>query len=75
DLPRFRAKMKDPKLEEMVDADYDEAMKLGVDRTPYIYINGRHEEHRTFQNLNDAVDEELVAIGKTSKAEGKGGGK
>lgn len=62
DLKRFEEKRKDPKLEEMVDQDYDEAMKLGVDRTPWIYLNGRHIERRTLQGLCDAVDEELSRL-------------
>jgi protein-disulfide isomerase len=70
DLPRFREKMKDPKLEDMVDGDYEEAMKLGVDRTPWIYMNGRHIEHRTLQGLSDAVDEELADIRKASQPQG-----
>lgn len=59
DLKRFNEKRADPKLEEMVDGDFDQAKALGVDRTPWVYVNGRHILNHTLQGLCEAVDEEL----------------
>ena len=59
DLKRLRLKMEDPKLEELVDRDLEEAKKLGVMGTPWVYVNGRHLKQRSLPDLVEAVDKEL----------------
>jgi protein-disulfide isomerase len=59
DLTRFRKKMKDPALKEMIDSDYDEAKKLGITATPWVYVNGRHLGERSLGDFVKAIDNEL----------------
>jgi protein-disulfide isomerase len=59
DLARFRKKMKDPALKEMVNRDYDEAKKLGVIATPWVYVNGRHLSERALPDFIKVIDSEL----------------
>lgn len=59
DMDRFRKKTTDPALEELVKRDYDEAKKLGITATPWVYVNGRHLKERTFPDFVDAIDKEL----------------
>jgi protein-disulfide isomerase len=58
-LERFRKKLKDPALEKLVNSDYDEAKELGVLATPWVYVNGRHLEDRSFAGFVAAIDGEL----------------
>lgn len=58
-MERFRKKMKDPALEALVTRDYDEAIKLGVAATPWIYINGIHLKDHSLPGFKSAIDREL----------------
>jgi protein-disulfide isomerase len=58
-LERFRKKLKDPALEKLVNSDYYEAKELGVLATPWVYVNGRHLEDRSFAGFVAAIDGEL----------------
>jgi len=59
DMDRFRKKMKDPALKELIDRDYEDAQQLGISTTPWIYINGRHLKERSFADFVKAIDKEL----------------
>ena len=59
DLARFRKKMKDPALKELINRDYAQAKKLGVIATPWVYVNGRHLSERTLPDFINAIDSEL----------------
>ena len=59
DLKRFQKKMQDPALKKMVNNDFAEAKKLGVLSTPWVYINGRHQEQRALPDLVKTIDGEL----------------
>ena len=58
-LDRFTRKMRDPALEQLINRDYDEAKRLGVTSTPWIYINGWHPPGRSLPDLVDAIDKEV----------------
>jgi protein-disulfide isomerase len=58
-MDRFRKRMQDPALKALVDRDYDDAKKLGVSATPWIYINGRHLKDRSLPGFVTAIDKEL----------------
>ena len=58
-MERFRKKMNDPALKELVNGDYAEAKKLGVTATPWVYINGRHLDDRSLAGFIHAIDSEL----------------
>lgn len=58
-MDRFRKKMADPALKELVDRDYEDAKKLGIPATPWVYVNGRHLEERSLPGFVDAIEKEL----------------
>lgn len=58
-MDRFRKKMADPALKAIVDRDNDDAKKLGITRTPWIYINGRHLSEHSLTGFTTAIDAEL----------------
>ena len=58
-MNRFKEKMKDPALKELINHDYDDAKKLGITATPWVYINGRHLKERSLPDFVDAIDKEL----------------
>lgn len=58
-MDRFRKKMEDPALKALVDRDYEDAIKLGVTATPWVYINGRHLKERSLADFVTAIDREL----------------
>ena len=62
DMDRFRKKMNGPALKELIGRDYDDAKKFGIPATPWVYLNGRHLEDRTFPDLVDAIDKELKSL-------------
>jgi protein-disulfide isomerase len=52
DVPRFQKDLADPALDKMVEASRTEGMKLGVDATPAIFIDGRpYFLHRSVEGL------------------------
>lgn len=60
DLKRFNNKLQDPALPEFIARDFDDAKKLGVLATPWVYVNGRHLTERSLPDLIDAVNKELA---------------
>lgn len=58
-MERFRKKMKDPALKTLIKRDYDDALRLGIPATPWVYINGRHLKERSLPDFVDAIDKEL----------------
>jgi protein-disulfide isomerase len=60
DLIRFNRKLKDPALPEFIARDFDEAKRLGVLATPWVYVNGKHLTDRSFPDLVDAINKELT---------------
>lgn len=56
DLARFRADMRSAATTEWLKRDHDRAEKLGLDGTPFIFINGRQFDMRVFR-----VDDDLAA--------------
>jgi protein-disulfide isomerase len=59
DMERFKRKMADPALRDLVNRDFDDALELGIPATPWIYINGRHLKDRTLPDFVDAIEKEL----------------
>ena len=60
DLNRFNKKLQDPALPELISRDLDDAKRLGVLATPWVYVNGRHLTERSLPDLFDAVNKELA---------------
>lgn len=59
DVDRFRKKMQDPAIGELIDRDLNDARELDIRRTPQVYINGRLLKELSFSGLVDAIDREL----------------
>jgi protein-disulfide isomerase len=59
DLDRFRKKMTDPAVYEVIRKDFSDTKELGVTTTPWAYINGRHLKERTLPGFVKAIDQEL----------------
>jgi protein-disulfide isomerase len=58
-MARFRKKINDPALKKLINSDYEDAKKLGITATPWVYVNGRHLKERSLQDFVDAIDKEL----------------
>lgn len=58
-MDKFRKKMRDPAIRKLIERDFDDAKKLGITATPWIYINGRHIRDTGFQNLVNVINKEL----------------
>lgn len=59
DLDKFRKKMNDPAIRELIRGDFEEAGKLDITATPWVYINGRLIKDRSLQSFVDAINKEL----------------
>jgi protein-disulfide isomerase len=59
DLERFRADLASPEVHARVEADRDEAARVGVQGTPTIFVNGRRFEE-SLETLEAYVKEALV---------------
>ena len=58
-MDRFRKKMNDPALKDLIESDYEEAKKLDIPATPWVYLNGRHLMDRSFTGFVNTIDREL----------------
>jgi protein-disulfide isomerase len=58
-MDKFRKKMKDPAIKKIIQCDFDDAKKLDITATPWVYINGRHITDLSLQNLVNVIDKEL----------------
>ena len=59
DVNRFRKKMQDPALQELIERDLNEARELEIIGTPDVYINGTHLKDRSLSGFVDAIGKEL----------------
>jgi protein-disulfide isomerase len=59
DVNRFRKKMQDPAIEELIDRDLNDARDLDIRGTPQVYINGAVFKERTLPAFSDAIEKEL----------------
>lgn len=56
----FNKKLNDPAINKLITGDFDEAKRLGVLATPWVYVNGRHLKDRSLPDLYEAIDKELA---------------
>jgi protein-disulfide isomerase len=59
DVNRFKKKMADPAIEELIDSDLNDAMMLDIRGTPQVYVNGVVLKDRSLPGFVDAIDKEL----------------
>jgi protein-disulfide isomerase len=60
DLEQFEIDIKDPKLRQMIQQDYQEGVQSGVRGIPTIYINGKQMRGRSVNDFQVAIDKELA---------------
>ncbi len=58
-MDKLRADMNDPKFEEIIKTDMEDALQLGVTGTPTIFVNGKPLEKLSYQALNNLVETEI----------------
>jgi protein-disulfide isomerase len=60
DLEQFEIDIKDPKLRQMIQQDYQEGVQSGVKGIPAVYINGKNMRGRSLNDFQIAIDKELA---------------
>jgi protein-disulfide isomerase len=71
DVERFKTDMDSDEVKARVESDRAKGDKLGIDRTPTLYINGRllpFASSHTVEDLHAAIDAELNGKGKEEAA-------
>ena len=67
DAERFRARMNDPALKDLIRRDLEEGNAAGVRGTPTVFINGKKIRSRlTLDGFREAIDAALEAAGKAA---------
>ena len=62
DRPRFDAALNSGKFAEMVQRDIEEGMKLGINATPRVFINGRRVAAKSYDELKANVEAAFKAL-------------
>lgn len=58
-LEQMQVDMKDPKINEMIEQEIQDGMKLGVRATPTFFINGKELEEFSYEGLKAAIEQGL----------------
>ena len=64
DRTRFDSALESGKFTEMVQRDIDEGMRLGINATPTVFINGRRVSHAGYDDLKANVEAAFKALAK-----------
>ena len=59
DMDSFKKSLSDPKHEQHIQKDIQEAMNAGLQGTPTIYVNGRVLNNRTLEGFKFMIDDLL----------------
>ena len=59
DTPEFEALMNSPKISARVLKDREEGVRLGVDGTPTVFINGKRLKNKRPEGFQEAIEKEL----------------
>jgi len=62
DRPRFDAALNSGKFAEMVQRDIEEGIKLGINATPTVFINGRRVSAKSYDELKANVEAAFKAL-------------
>jgi thiol-disulfide isomerase/thioredoxin len=73
DLPKFRTALTSKETTEKVEKDKKQAEDLGLDGTPFIFINGRKYIGNVFADLADWIRLDIELAGKVPKEVTPGG--
>ena len=63
DIERFERDRLSPVLVMMITEDLDEGQRLGIDRTPVLYLNGRKLADKSWEGILQAVHREKLRQG------------
>jgi protein-disulfide isomerase len=69
DRSRFDSALDSAKFKELVQRDVDDGMKLGLNGTPTIFINGRRVSARSYEELRASIEAALKSLPSTSRAQ------
>jgi protein-disulfide isomerase len=64
DRKKFDAELDSSKHANKVQRDMQDGMRVGVNGTPAVFINGRRVSDRTYESLKAAIEEALKAAAK-----------
>lgn len=64
DSKRFNAALDSGRFEERVQTDLAEGLRLGVNATPALFINGRRVSDRSYEGLKATIEANLKAVNK-----------
>jgi protein-disulfide isomerase len=67
DRSRFAGALDSAKFKELVQHDVDDGLKLGLNGTPTIFINGRRVSAKSYEDLKAGVDAALKSLSATSR--------
>ncbi|MGH9763962.1 MAG: DsbA family protein, partial [Blastocatellia bacterium] len=59
DRKKFDADLDSNKFASQVQRDLQEGMKLGIEATPGVFVNGKRMDVKSYESLKSAIDEEL----------------
>ena len=62
DVARFEADLKDPRLQQQLNADQQEGQQIGVRGTPTIFVNGRRLPQRSRAAFDQLIKAELDKV-------------
>lgn len=66
--PAFDTLMNSPKIRRRVQRDVSQAIQIGVNSTPTVFINGKMQKDKRYEGFVDAIEKELKRL-KTRSAE------
>lgn len=69
DMPRFAQDLKDPELQQRINAEKEEGQKVGVRGTPTIFVNGRLLQQRSMAGFSRMIEAELTKPAAAAKGE------
>ncbi|NLM99387.1 MAG: thioredoxin domain-containing protein, partial [Campylobacteraceae bacterium] len=59
DIVALKEQMKDPKIEELIEKDIEDAKALGATKTPSFFVNGKPLESFGYEQLVKLIESEL----------------
>jgi protein-disulfide isomerase len=69
DRPRFDSALETGKFKETVQNDIEEGMRLGIEATPTVFINGRRVSNKNYDELKASVEAAFKALPAKKSAE------
>ena len=69
DRPRFDSALESGKFTETVQRDIEEGMRLGIEATPTVFINGRRVSNKSYDELKANVEVAFKALAAKRSAE------